>query len=269
MPLFTVVVPTYDRPAMLREALQSVRAQTCPDFECIVVEDAPPASSIRMPADTRFRLIRHPRNRGVAAARNTGIVHATGSFVTFLDDDDVYTADRLEIVQTELDGDHVVVCRRGGINGGDAHDRQLHGDARDWILDGFTPHLGQATIPRASCPLFDERYVACQDIEWWLRVSHQLEFRSVEAVGYLMRTHDGLRHGNDKSARAVCSQMLLDQYAEYFRSHPRAHAFRLERLARLQHQSGERAVARSTAFGALRARPGARRAALAFRLLWR
>ena len=95
-PLFSVIVPTYQRPPFLLEALDSVRRQTIESFECIVVDDGSP-EPVRLANDDRVRLVRRPINGGVAAARNTGIDHARGRYITFLDDDDVYTPTRLAL----------------------------------------------------------------------------------------------------------------------------------------------------------------------------
>lgn len=266
MPLFSIVVPTYDRVDLLEQALNSVGAQECEDFECIVVEDAPPTPVATVPADPRFRLIRHNSNQGVAAARNTGLEHAQGRYVTFLDDDDLMTPDRLSRLRGLVSPDYVVVCGRGRLDRSPAHYRELQGDVRNSILNGFTPHLGQTAMPRDMCPFFDVRYRALEDVEWWLRVSHLFPVLSTPEIGYLMRTHPGVRHNNGKSVRAESSRLLLADYAEYFRIHRRARAFRLDRLARLELGLGRRDEAREAAWRAVSTRPGVRSVSLAMRL---
>ena len=91
-PLVSVVIPTYNRAALLDEALSSAGAQegagTLFDEEIVVVDDA---SSDEMPAVVRrhppVRYIRHATNRGGSAARNTGMAATSGSLIAFLDDD--------------------------------------------------------------------------------------------------------------------------------------------------------------------------------------
>src|SRR3954464_14214558 len=94
MPTFSVIIPTYGRPKFLSEAVASVLAQTCADFECIVVDDAGPELAT-LPNDARIRVIRRDENGGPPAARNTGIDAARGTYVAFLDDDDVWLPTRL------------------------------------------------------------------------------------------------------------------------------------------------------------------------------
>ena len=91
MPLFSVVIPTHNRAVMLGRAIQSVQAQTCSDYEIVVVDDGSSSAtaellrSLQGPGNT---FLRHEVARGASAARNAGVLAATGEMVTFLDDDD-------------------------------------------------------------------------------------------------------------------------------------------------------------------------------------
>lgn len=91
-PRVSVVIPTYNRPALLREALASIAAQTCTDWEVVVVDDGstPPidAAALEAVVNGRLRLVRHDQPRGVAAARNSGFAAARGELIAQLDDDD-------------------------------------------------------------------------------------------------------------------------------------------------------------------------------------
>lgn len=91
-PRVSVVIPTYNRPALLREALASIAAQTCTDWEVVVVDDGstPPidAAALEAVVNGRLRLVRHDQPHGVAAARNSGFAAARGELIAQLDDDD-------------------------------------------------------------------------------------------------------------------------------------------------------------------------------------
>lgn len=98
MPLFSVIIPTYNRPVYLRRAITSVLTQTLDDFELLIVDDCSPQELAPILADVtdpRLRLIRREQNGGPAATRNTGIRAAQGRYVTFLDDDDELLAEYL------------------------------------------------------------------------------------------------------------------------------------------------------------------------------
>jgi glycosyltransferase involved in cell wall biosynthesis len=253
----SIVVPTYDRAAFLTEALASVVAQTVEDWECVVVDDGSPEPvSLPESVDSRIRLVRRPRNGGPAAARNTGLLEARGAFVTFLDDDDLYTAERLALGLQGVVRAPVAVCwvrfvdepsKRGG--------RRLEGDVSDTILDGLTPSLGAVTLARELALAFDERLDNLEDVDWWLRMAKAHRFTTVPDVGYLYRRHPGVRHRTDAASRVADNLRFLEREAEYFARHPRAAALRWKRVGLLAEAAGDRRQARRAYVQALRRRP--------------
>ena len=91
-PLVSITMATRNRPALLREALDSVFAQSYQNFELVVVDDSDgeeTADFLGTIADHRLRVVRAPERRGAGAAFNIGLEHATGDIVTFLDDDNL------------------------------------------------------------------------------------------------------------------------------------------------------------------------------------
>ncbi len=96
--LVSVIIPTYNRAAVVARAIKSVLAQDYAPIEIIVVDDASTDDTQRVVEslqDARIRYIVRSENRGAAAARNTGIRAARGAFIAFLDSDDEYLAGRL------------------------------------------------------------------------------------------------------------------------------------------------------------------------------
>jgi glycosyltransferase involved in cell wall biosynthesis len=122
-PFFSVVIPVYNRAEALKNALQSVLAQTCQDFEIVVVDDGSnddPAHSAEAMGDARIRFL-HQDNRGGGAARNAGIDAARGHFIAFLESDDRFLPHHLERMRQLLDGStnlvgyaKMIVDRGGG-----------------------------------------------------------------------------------------------------------------------------------------------------------
>jgi glycosyltransferase involved in cell wall biosynthesis len=105
-PFFSVIIPVYNRAHVLGRALRSVLAQTCPDFEVVVVDDGSsddPAAIIAAFSDPRIVYIRQ-KNRGGGAARNAGIDAARGRFIAPLDSDDEFLPHHLERMKALLDG---------------------------------------------------------------------------------------------------------------------------------------------------------------------
>jgi glycosyltransferase involved in cell wall biosynthesis len=94
----SVVIPTRNRPELVRRAVESVLAQTYRDFEIIVVIDGPdPAteSALRQMVDPRLHVLPLPESLGGSDARNAGIAASSGDWVAFLDDDDEWLPERL------------------------------------------------------------------------------------------------------------------------------------------------------------------------------
>ena len=95
----TVVVTSFNYGRYIGAALDSVRAQTTADFECIVVDDGSTDNSVAIIEsflnDPRFQLVTQ-QNRGVSYARNVGIGLATTPFIAFLDADDVWQPEKLQ-----------------------------------------------------------------------------------------------------------------------------------------------------------------------------
>jgi len=259
--VFSVVIPTHGRPAYVAAAVRSVLAQTFTDFECVVVDDASPQPP-ELPDDPRIRLVVRPVNGGPAATRNTGIDAATGTYVAFLDDDDIWLPDRLLGAHDAHGRAPVAVCWQStlGAPAPTAAGRVLEGNVSDTILDDITPHLGATSIERALAPKFDERYDTCEDVDWWLRVSAECMVTTIRAVGLAYRTHPGPRDRTGTDRRVAGAQMLLREHADWFAAHRRAQAFRLKRLGLAALAAGDRTLARRSFTASFRLRPEPRTA---------
>ena len=97
-PTVSVVIPTHNRRELLLRTIHSVLAQEALDFEVVVVDDGSTdgtAEAIRVLNDPRVRVLRNERPVGVAAARNMGAEAATGSWIALLDDDDLWSPEKL------------------------------------------------------------------------------------------------------------------------------------------------------------------------------
>ena len=107
----TIVIPVYNVEAYIEDCLKSVAAQTYNgDIECIVVDDCTPDGSCAIierfikeyNGNIDFKLLHHNKNRGLSAARNTGIDAATGEYIYFLDSDDEITPECIELLAEPL-----------------------------------------------------------------------------------------------------------------------------------------------------------------------
>lgn len=97
-PIVSIVIPTHDRRELLSRTLRSVLAQEALDFEVLVVDDGSTdgtAEAVRLLNDRRVHVLRNERPVRVAAARNIGAQAATGSWIALLDDDDLWSPEKL------------------------------------------------------------------------------------------------------------------------------------------------------------------------------
>lgn len=101
----SVIIPAYNQAHYLDAAVESVLAQTRPDFEVIIVDDGSTddtAAIARSFTDPRVRMVSQP-NAGLSAARNTGLRHTSGDLVTFLDSDDLFLPEKLALLAGEME----------------------------------------------------------------------------------------------------------------------------------------------------------------------
>src|SRR4051812_36101890 len=107
MARLSVVVPIYNVEDYLKPCLDSIAAQTFTDLEVVMVNDgatdsSPTIAEAYAARDPRFKLVNRP-NGGLSAARNTGVEHATGELLAFVDSDDLLTPDAYKLMVGSLD----------------------------------------------------------------------------------------------------------------------------------------------------------------------
>ncbi len=203
----SVIIPTYKRPQNLSKALDSVIAQQYPHKEIIIISDNGENSDfddetkkiidfakVQAP-EIQIKLISHKYNRNGAAARNTGILHATGEYICFLDDDDIYlgnrigaTVERLKSLPTSTGA---VYCGFLGWNSPSIDEGRFKaGDlTKDLLLLNYKSHYlhtNTATYRRSAIVElngFDETYRRHQDIELNLRFFDKFSVDYVKEVG--------------------------------------------------------------------------------------
>ncbi|MYM70405.1 glycosyltransferase [Pseudoduganella sp. FT55W] len=104
--MFTIIIPTHERPLLLKRTLDSLIAQTCQDFKVVIVSDSPgylPPYQELTQLDKRFDyVLRATGVPGPAASRNLGLAIADSEYILFLDDDDTYRPDHLAKLKARL-----------------------------------------------------------------------------------------------------------------------------------------------------------------------
>lgn len=112
-PRFSVVIPAFNSAATLARAIESVRAQSWPAHEVIVVDDG--STDTTADVARRFEAVHlvRQKNSGVSVARNTGAAAATGDWLAFLDADDWYAPDRIKLHAEWIAEDATLDCLTG------------------------------------------------------------------------------------------------------------------------------------------------------------
>ena len=193
----SVIVPTFNRPEMLKETLKSIFNQTYQNFEIVVINDGGENVSdlIRKFQDHRIKYIEHEKNRGMAAARNTGIKIARGKYIALLDDDDLFYPNHLKVAMAQLCGDTPVIytdaIRATYRKVNDSY--QLIGKKVPYSIDFEKDNLLVGNISPINCfvfekekalqaGLFDETFTALEDWEFFVRLSEQCKFKHIAKV---------------------------------------------------------------------------------------
>lgn len=183
----SVIIPTYKRPTYLKKAIESVFAQTYKDWELIIVGRLDGAQ------DQTLEVIRHCQDKGVSidfieqhemgisSARNMGIEKAKGDYVAFLDDDDCWTPNKLEIQVKYMEANPNIGLVYGCVQtyrpvNGQLKATTLHPRELPTTLEGIMGDVwitSSTVMIRKSClegmVWFDSRYTISEDWDLWLR----------------------------------------------------------------------------------------------------
>ena len=255
-PLLSVIVPTYNRPALLRNALESLRHQTLEDFECLVINDG--GKGVKVPADSRFRVIDKP-NGGYASALNVGLNEARAPCVSFLDDDDTYSPKRLEIGLKGLERAPLTFCWRAKMDTGvGKYARLLDGWVYDVILDRAPPLLAQITVRRDLAPTFNSALLQGSEIDWLLRATRAMPASTVPEVGFLFNHNHPKRLSLELEQRIASRESFYELHKEYFATHRKAAARFHSRIGLFMWGAGDTTRARSNLWKAVTLRPSPR-----------
>ena len=207
----SVIIPTFNRPHLLPQAVESVH-RAGRDIEVIVVDDASTDSTAEVCATLReIKYIRLDRNQGVAGARNVGLLESTGEFIAFLDDDDLRLPDSLDHQVSLLEANHeagfvgsgVLLAAHDGVDTGKvAIPRGESGDIF-WRVLGLDVHLIPGSVLlRKQCfleiGLFNQKLAGIDDWDLWTRIA---EVRSL--------LYDSVHSGRRVQRICECSNAAL------------------------------------------------------------
>lgn len=192
MPVFSVVIPTFNRSQCIARALESVLQQEEEDWELIIGDDASTDDTLEIAKRMvpSVKIARLPTNRGAAAARNAAFALATGDFIACLDSDDAWLPSKLaKQRQFLLDHSEVAVCASGHcLHLANGQRRECLGkNLAEWpralqfsqsFHGASTPVIRRSAWQKVGGQ--DEALRVLEDWDWMLRLSQQVPLTVLE-----------------------------------------------------------------------------------------
>jgi GT2 family glycosyltransferase len=190
MPTISVIVPVYNAERTILETIRAVQQQTFLDLELIVINDGSTDRSLELlntVNDPRLRVFSYP-NGGVSVARNRGITHASGDFLAFLDHDDLWTPDKLELQLAALQQHPEAGVAYSWTYYMDEKGESFYPDNpvffegdvySQFLVDNFIASGSNCLIRKQaveSVGEFDPSLPGCDDWDYWLRLARHWYF---------------------------------------------------------------------------------------------
>jgi hypothetical protein len=239
-PRLSIIIPTYNRPHLLPQAVDSALAQTIEDFEVIVVDDASP-QPINLPQHPWLQVIRLPENKGPSAARNMGAKAAKGRWVTFLDDDDRLLPHAAQVVLETLENTTLpqpvallsaleVMNDKGEVKKVRIPPTLPKGC--HYGLEEIEPNQSffckQTLVVEKEVLLsiggFDESFTSRILAELFFRLNQVCTIQGIPTVTYQFIQHQTRRISQDTSRRQANVNRLLKKHQSLFQAHPKMFA---------------------------------------------
>lgn len=225
MPKVSVIIPTYQHAHFVGQAIQSVLAQTYKDYEIIVVDDGSSDNTSEVLAEFGDQVtVIYQENRGLSAARNTGIRASKGEYVAFLDADDVWMPAKLEKQVPLFERN-----KRVGLICSDILFFDESGDRSSTAFETNRPQSGMihsvifilsfmpmpTVMVRRSCfddvGYFDETLTSCEDHDMWLRISKKWAVDFVNEP--LAKYRDSANQMHNNPARMLSNLIRVQEKA--------------------------------------------------------
>ena len=192
MPKVSVIIPTYNRASLISRAVDSVLAQTFKDYEVIIIDDGSKDNTkeVLESYTGRVKYI-YQNNGGISVARNRGIEESNGKYIAFLDSDDYWAPEKLEMQAKILDENPKVgivyvrmpiVNEKGEVLG--MKPNGISGKNFQELLRVWGDLPTSSVMTRRECfdrvGVFDENLPPMEDIDMWLRIAHSYDLYEIE-----------------------------------------------------------------------------------------
>jgi glycosyltransferase involved in cell wall biosynthesis len=201
IPLVSVIIPTFNRGYIITEAIESVFSQTYKNYEIIVVDDGSSDNTREILEPHMDRILYfYQENGGQSSARNLGIKNSRGKYIAFLDADDVWMPEKLEIQIEELENKPnigMVYSRFIQYNTVDGHQTILPRDKytySGYVFHKFFTHcpswIGTIIVNKkcfSRVGYFDESQRIAPIKDLWFRIAHEFEVLFIDRVLAIQR----------------------------------------------------------------------------------
>lgn len=212
-PKISIIIPVYNGEKYIAQAIESVLAQTYKNFEIIIINDGSTDNSLeKIKPYLSLPNIKYieQHNKGVAAARNTGIVNYAGELIALLDQDDLWLSEKLKVQVDYLAKNTDVGLVHSNFAYIDKKGKQIY-PTDAWITDAKGMCFKRLFIGNAIAPLtvimkrecmdrvglFDEEISYCDDYELWLRIARHFRIGHIDQILALYRLHGSNASGRD------------------------------------------------------------------------
>ena len=228
MPEVSVIIPTFNRSQKVLRALASVLYQTFRDYEVVVVNDGSTDGTERAlePFFPNIRYLLHTNNRGVSAARNSGIRISTSPFLAFLDSDDYWLPEKLSTQVAFFKSiPRAVACQTEEIwrrRGRRVNPKKKHikpsGDIFASSLERCMVSPSTVMLRRSlldEVGLFDETLPACEDYDLWLRIACRYP---IDLIKTFLAVKEGGHHDQLSSNTRGLDRLRIQSLVKLLRS---------------------------------------------------
>ncbi|MCP9237285.1 glycosyltransferase family A protein [Lewinella sp. JB7] len=223
-PLFTLIIPTYNRPTYLRQAVQSVIDQTYTSWELLIIDDGsePPVKPLLEDIeDPRIAYYYHA-NQGLGASRQVGVRKSRGKLLCYLDDDDYLLPTHLEVVAADFHRNEQREClyktgmitqtADGALTEGPIFDNGRSALLQHWENPiGIFPYVIPASLARRVPSI---NFFLSEDFNWLGRLMTEVPVRQLPFYTVVFRLHDQNRTYvlRDRSALRSRLEAVRDLY---------------------------------------------------------
>lgn len=240
MATVTVIIPTFNRALMLRQAVESVFAQTFTDYEIVVVDDGSTDETVHVlhPVISKIHYYYKPQG-GPSQARNYGIARASGEYVAFLDSDDQWDPRFLEVVMEKARGNpslglistvHRVMP--SGMRRPKISQSQLEGDLYP-LLFQKNVITTSAVLVKRTCLLkvgaFNENLAQAEDYDLWLRIAREYPIAVINNPLCFWHDHPS-NVSRDELTHRLCLQNVVTSNYDADRISPKNFRLRQSKL---------------------------------------